>query len=243
MERLSLDRWSSPWLRNQHVERYRWSAKFAKGCRVLDAACGTGYGSFILSNHGAKHVTSVDLSTEAFDAARRTQKRAVFCAAQGDVTALPLVERSYDLYTCFETIEHIDAARRLVEEAKRVLQPNGTFLCSTPNRELLSPGNTMQDKPANPFHVREYSIAEFRDLMMSTFPFVRLFGQTWFTETYQRKLAVAGKLGNLYAVRLHQLRNIAGLPWESASRHYPRALDDGNNNENVPEVVIAVCTQ
>src|SRR3972149_4558068 len=52
MERLALDRFSSPWLRNQHLARYRWAAGFATGLRVLDAASGTGDGARILGHAG-----------------------------------------------------------------------------------------------------------------------------------------------------------------------------------------------
>ena len=53
-----------------------------------------------------------------------------------------------------------------------------------------------------------------------------------------KRLARAGVHSNLRAVRLHQLRNIIGLPWERESRHQPRPID----GVGVPEVVIAVCT-
>lgn len=237
MDRLALDRWASPWLRNQHVVRYRWASQYATGARVLDAACGTGYGSSLLRDGGARQVTSIDVSLEAFRAARRLGNGNTFHFVRANATRLPLADGRYDLYACFETIEHVDRDEALLREAKRVLRPGGVFLCSTPNRELLSPGNTIHDRPANPYHVREYSIAEFRRLLESTFSSVTLYGQTWFSETHRRRLESVGRRSNLYAVRLHQLRNICGLPWEHEERHSPRLLD----GDGVPEVVIALC--
>ena len=66
MERLALHRFASPWLRNQHVARYRWAAGYAAGKRVLDLASGAGYGSGLLNAGDARWVVSSDLSEEAF---------------------------------------------------------------------------------------------------------------------------------------------------------------------------------
>ncbi len=227
MERLALDRFSSPWLRNQHLARYRWAAVRATGLRVLDTACGTGYGSRILAEAGARHVVSMDVSAEASGAA----------FVRADATRLPARNRAFDLYVSFETLEHVEDDRTLLTEARRVLAPGGTFLCSTPNRDFLSPGLTLHDRPRNPYHVREYSIIEFDALLGSVFRRVGLFGQTWFSERHQKLLARAGRRSNLLSVRLHQLSNLAHLPWESEKRHWPAPLDGAG----APEVVIAVC--
>jgi SAM-dependent methyltransferase len=227
MERLALGRFSSPWLRNQHLARYRWAAVFARGLRVLDAACGTGYGSKILSEAGASFVVSMDISSEASGIA----------FVRADAARLPAKSRAFDLYVSFETLEHVEEDAALVEEARRVLAPGGRFLCSTPNRDLLSPGLTLRDRPRNPYHVREYSIAEFEALLGRVFPQVTLYGQTWFSKRHLELLASAGRKSNLLSVRIHQLSNFARLPWESENRHWPAPLP----GEGVPEVAIAVC--
>jgi ubiquinone/menaquinone biosynthesis C-methylase UbiE len=156
---------------------------------------------------------------------------------RADATRLPARDGSFDLYVSFETLEHVEEDEALVREARRVLAPGGALLCSTPNRDFLSPGLTLRDRPRNPYHVREYSIAEFESLLGRVFPKVRLFGQTWFSERHQRILARAGRRSNLLSVRLHQLSNLAHLPWESEVRHTPTSLA----REGFPEVVIAVC--
>jgi len=227
MERLALDRFSSPWLRNHHLARYRWAAAFASDRRVLDAACGTGYGSRILLAAGARQVVSMDLSREASGPT----------FARGDAARLPARDGAFDLYVSFETLEHVEDDRSLLREAKRVLAPGGVFLCSTPNRDFLSPGLTLEDRPRNPYHVREYSIAEFEALLGTFFPKVKLFGQTWFSERHRRILNRAGRASNLLSVRLHQISNLARLPWESESRHWPVPLA----SPGAPEVAIAFC--
>ncbi|HXV61887.1 MAG TPA: class I SAM-dependent methyltransferase [Vicinamibacteria bacterium] len=233
MERLALDRFASPWLRNQHLARYHWAAGFATGKDVLDAACGSGYGSLILRDGGARRVTSVDRSPESFAISPRPSR-----AIRGDVTRLPLASGCVDLYVCFETLEHVEDDASLLREARRVLAPGGLFLCSTPNRDLLSPGHTLADRPRNPYHLREYSIIELEGLLSGFFPRVSLLGQTWFSDGHSRRLAWAGARSPHAAVRLQQLRNLASLPWETLERHQPRPLGEAG----VPEVVIGVCS-
>ncbi len=227
MERLALDRFSSPWLRNQHLARYRWATAFASGRRVLDAACGTGYGSRMLLEAGARQVVSMDVSREASGSA----------FVRGDAARLPAKDRSFDLYVSFETLEHVEEDEALLREARRVLSPGGVFLCSTPNRDFLSPGLTLEDRPRNPYHVREYSMAEFEALLSRVFPNVKLLGQTWFSDGHRRLLTRAGRVSNLLSVRLHQLSNLARVPWESEKRHRPTPL----GRAGAPEVTIAVC--
>jgi SAM-dependent methyltransferase len=156
---------------------------------------------------------------------------------RGDAARLPARDGAFDLYVSFETLEHVEDDESLLREAKRVLAPGGFFLCSTPNRDFLSPGLTLADRPRNPYHVREYSIPEFEALLARVFPRIELFGQTWFSERHRRLLHRAGRASNLLSVRLHQVSNLARLPWESEKRHWPAPL----GGAGAPEVAIAVC--
>lgn len=238
MERLALDRFSSPWLRNQHVERYRWASSFARGRSVLDAACGTGYGSRLLLEAGASRVASIDVSPQAVLESRRGEVLDGLRFVRGDATRLPLRSGAVEVYVCFETLEHVEDDEALLREARRVLARGGTFLCSTPNRDLLSPGLTLGDRPRNPYHVREYSISEFDEQLRRWFREVDLLGQTWFSRGHQRRLARLGAASSLLAVRAHQLSNVLQLPWEGPDRHRPKPLE----GDGVPEIVIGVAT-
>ena len=92
---------------------------------------------------------------------------------QGDARALPLADACVDAVVSFETIEHFDRQDDFLREVRRVLRPDGSFIVSTPDRDVYSPAGT----PANPFHVRELSRSEFTSLLHGTFRHVQLMQQ------------------------------------------------------------------
>lgn len=49
-----------------------------------------------------------------------------------DAVALPFEDESFDCVVAFEVMEHINQPMKLIEEAYRVLLPNGTLLLSVP---------------------------------------------------------------------------------------------------------------
>ena len=239
MERLALHRFASPWLRNQHVARYRWAASYAGGKRVLDLASGAGYGSSILRAGNARSVVSADLSPEAFrEAALPASGAGALLGVLADAARLPFRDASFDLYASFETIEHVEDDPAVVREARRVLAPGGIFLCSTPEREVISPGRTLTDRPDNPFHVREYARAEFESLLRTAFDGFQWYGQTPASDGHKRRLETFAALSPALARKLHQIRNILRIPDEGERRHAPYPLADGSG---WPEVLIAVC--
>jgi ubiquinone/menaquinone biosynthesis C-methylase UbiE len=146
----------------EHVYRYRFAARFVRGRRALDIACGEGYGTASLAAAGAASVVGIDASPEACEHARRKYR---VDARAGRAEDIPLPDESVDVVVSFETIEHVEEPRRFVEECHRVLSPGGTLIVSTPNRPVYSP----QGKH-NRFHVSEMDEEEFRSLLETRFP-------------------------------------------------------------------------
>ena len=157
-----------PDLLNEHLARYHFARQFVKGKRVLDAACGSGYGSAMLAEV-AGSVIGIDISGEAVGYARANYAAAAAAGAEidfseGDCLALPLNDHSIDVAVAFEIVEHIRDAAGFLRELRRVLRPDGLLILSTPNRLYY----TEDRREANPFHEREYTFAEL-DALIDTF--------------------------------------------------------------------------
>jgi len=149
----------------EHWHRYAVVAPLAAGKRVLDAACGEGYGSFLLAQSAA-HVTGIDVDGPAVAHARDRYPRANLAYTEASVTALPLADASVDLVVSFETIEHLAEQEAMLDEFRRVLAPAGALVLSSPNRPVYN-----EDAgESNHYHVKELDRAELQALLAPRFP-------------------------------------------------------------------------
>src|SRR5579862_7547633 len=94
-------------LLNEHLARYTFAARLARGKRVLDAGCGAGYGSAELAL-AAESVTGVDVAPEAIEFACGHYQMPNLRFELGSCTALPFGNGSFDLVVAFEVIEHLE---------------------------------------------------------------------------------------------------------------------------------------
>jgi 2-polyprenyl-3-methyl-5-hydroxy-6-metoxy-1,4-benzoquinol methylase len=152
----------------EHRGRYWWVAQVVEGKDVLDAACGTGYGSQILSEAGAASLTGADISAEAVEVARVRLGSAAE-VVNADLGELPMDDDSFDVAVCLETIEHVSSGERAVAELRRVLRPDGVLFISSPNPDVYPPGNE--------HHVHEYRATELAELVRGEFSNVAVYAQ------------------------------------------------------------------
>lgn len=168
---------ASGYLAHQHVERYHFAAQVLQpGMRVLDIASGSGYGSAILTQAGCK-VIAADLGRDQLLQARAVHgiQRLVWANA----LRLPLQDGQLDAVVTFETIEHVVDGRAYLEEMRRVLKPGGLLVCSTPNI----------DYTAHPvFHLKEYAVEEFYELVEQVFPGAERYVQYYTAQDHQHEL-------------------------------------------------------
>ena len=157
----------------EHWHRYHFAARWAAGKRVLDVACGEGYGTALLARSAA-HVTGVDVSHQAIDHARAAYSdRGNLEFVPASCTALPLSDASVDVAITFETIEHIAEQDRFLDELARVLKPDGVLVLSCPNKLEYSDKRNYQ----NEFHVKEMYRDELARMVESRFPESQWYGQ------------------------------------------------------------------
>jgi SAM-dependent methyltransferase len=152
---------SDPMVEQEHMFRYEYACGFVAGKIVLDVASGSGYGSRMLLDAGAKSVTGVDIDAEAVQYASENYAAPGVSYAVGSAESLSLPDASFDVVVSFETIEHLKHPDLLVDEVRRVLKPGGIFICSTPDRRLASTLYPLRGRPNNSFHVFEYNQREF----------------------------------------------------------------------------------
>ena len=144
---------------DEHLVRYQLAAQIAAGKNILDIACGSGYGSKILAEAGALKVTGVDRDAEALEEARKNYSEVDFKV--GDAENISETDKSFNLITSFETIEHLNNPEKYLAEIARVLQTDGIFLVSTPNREVFG--------QKNPYHLHEFTRTEFEEILKKYF--------------------------------------------------------------------------
>jgi ubiquinone/menaquinone biosynthesis C-methylase UbiE len=149
----------------EHWHRYHYVLPFVAGKRVLDVACGEGYGSALMSKI-ASHVTGVDVAHEAVTHASHTYTaRSNLEFVEASCTKLPFPNAAFDVVVSFETIEHITGQVEFLDEIKRVLRADGVLIISSPNKAEYSDARGY----ANEFHVKELYRDELATLIDSRF--------------------------------------------------------------------------
>jgi SAM-dependent methyltransferase len=154
------------WFR-RHLAVYEWIAERVRGLRVADLACGEGYGSDVLARAAAA-VVGVDANPEAHEHARLRYRRANLRFARGLVEEF---DEPCDAITFLQTIEHIHEPEALLRRFARIAP---IAYISTPNRLTLAPPGA--EKSENPWHLREYTLAEYRELLEPHFSRIAILG-------------------------------------------------------------------
>lgn len=119
---------------------------------ILDVGCGAGGMLEPLSRYGA--VTGIDMQQELVEFCH---ERGFPNVQVGSAYDLPAPDRSIDLVTLFDTIEHVPDDGRVLREVKRVLAPGGTVFISVPAYQFLYANN---DRVAH--HERRYTASQLR---------------------------------------------------------------------------------
>jgi 2-polyprenyl-3-methyl-5-hydroxy-6-metoxy-1,4-benzoquinol methylase len=126
---------------------YEIAARYVRNQRVLDIACGAGYGSQILQQAGASTVVGVDVSPESVGYAKQQYQvpGLEFVCADADQFNWP--ER-FDVVVSFQTLEHVDRPDQFLDRIHRLLAPQGQFFLSVPLYET---------RHIDPYHLHAFN--------------------------------------------------------------------------------------
>lgn len=160
-----------------HVGRYHFAAGFIRpGDVVLDAACGLGYGTYVVrSETRARSFIGIDASEYGIDYAQLNfgGENTSFRRGMLPDCLAGIPDDSIDHVLCFETLEHVQDPVRLLAEFQRVLTPGGRLTCSVPHDWSDETG-----LDPNPFHFHVYDKKRFVAELSQYFDLERLVGQT-----------------------------------------------------------------
>lgn len=156
----------------EHLHRYAIAMELVQDKKVLDIACGEGYGSNLLAKN-ATHVTGVDIIAGIIQQATAKYQKKNLQFLIGTVENIPGADKQFEVVISFETLEHIADHTKMMVEIKRVLQPGGLLIISTPDKKNYT------DKTGrnNPFHVKELYEEEFKSLLHQYFKNVQILSQ------------------------------------------------------------------
>jgi SAM-dependent methyltransferase len=166
-------------IEDDHVQRYHFATRYSSGQRILDIACGAGAGANLLLTKGqARQVEGVDICPDAIAHAQATYVHPQLSFKVGAIEDYSTTE-PWDMITCFETIEHVADDRLVLGVLKKALKPGGLLLISSPNRPITSPeAITIDHKPTNSFHVREFTPGELKGRLQAVgFSGIQSYGQ------------------------------------------------------------------
>ncbi len=184
------------WFR-RHLAVYEWIAPQVRGMAVADLACGEGYGSEVLARSAAG-VVGIDANPEAHEHARLRYARPNLRFERDLVENVSQRPGKLDAVVFLQTIEHITDAGALLEA---ITAAAPLAFISTPNRLTLAPEGA--EKSDNPWHLREYTVAEYRDLLDTAFDEVEVLGLH-----HARKLALHQRAIGVGWDRVHRALRI-----------------------------------
>ena len=177
----------------EHMHRYQIALNFAQGKKVLDIACGEGYGSNLLAK-AASSVIGVDVAYEAILHAKKKYSCNNIRFIQGDCAAIPISNNYIDLVVSFETIEHHARHKEFILEIKRVLKKDGLLIISSPDKKEY----TDFVGYINEYHLKELYYSEFEQLIKENFKHFSILGQRIKFGSYITPLKKEDNVNSIY---------------------------------------------
>ncbi len=222
-----------PWAPNvqviyEHYHRYLWAQALVSGRKVLDLGSGEGFGSALLRDV-AREVVGIDVDPLTVEHSRLNYAGPGLefrVASATDLSDFP--DDSFEAIVAFEVIEHIREQETVLSELARVLAPGGLVIMSTPERREYSEATGHE----NPFHERELTQHEFRELLGRHFGSLEMFSQRTATGSRIEALGPEVPKGEHLGVQIER----AGEDWRPAGPPAPLYVIAVASDAPLPEL-------
>lgn len=179
-----------------HLARYELACKYVNGLEVLDIACGTGKGSYMMAKNGeAKKVLGCDLDSNAIRYASNRFQLENLSYKIENAQELTF-ENKFDVVISFETIEHLVDYNGFLKSVNKAMKPGGLFLISTPISNI-----EFDSKPNNPFHIQEWGFNSFQNLLQETFTIKKIFVQLYPYSLIKKDAKILRVLKKIFRVK------------------------------------------
>ena len=142
----------------RHLIAYKEAAKLVSGT-VLEVGSGEGYGILELASKSEKYIAIDKFGTTITEELKK----------ENDIEFMKMnvpplnriADNSIDFVVSFQVIEHIQNDEKFVEEIFRVLKKGGKMILTTPN--------ILMSLSRNPWHIREYTPFEMKEILKTSF--------------------------------------------------------------------------
>lgn len=218
-ERVSRTDASDNYVFQRSILAYHYAAGLVSG-DVLEIGTGMGYGIDVIAPSATSY-TTIDKSC-AYDASLPENTR----FQQMEVPPIGFADESFDYVISFQVIEHIKRDKDFVKEVSRVLRKGGKFIVSTPNAHM--------SLTRNPWHIREYTEQQLRNLLASDFSSIEAYGVNGnekIMQYYEQNRRSVERIMRFDILDLqHRLpRWILQIPYDVMNRLNRRRLLESNN--------------
>jgi len=180
-----------------HTQRYEWLSPQVRNMKCLDDGCGSGYGTHYLAQNGAESIIGIDLSNAAIKFANKHHKTSNCRFKQMNSLDLQFKDNSFEAVLSFDVLEHIpqESQHIFISEIARVLNKEGTAYIGCPNSALSCENN--------PFHEKELTVKEFKQLLEASFKEVTILGQDLIINGVRQK--------SEFRKHIADLKNVKGI--------------------------------
>lgn len=219
-ERVSLEVQNN-YLFQRSIKAYYEAAGLISG-KVLEIGTGSGYGVEIISGVANEFVT-----VDKFDTQLDFSKYPNVKFVQGNVPPLNFEANTFDYAITFQVVEHIKDDHAFISEIHRVLKPGGKLIITTPNIKMSI--------TRNPWHIREYTVDQFRRLLSKYFSRVEakgVYGNEKSDAYYENNKKSVQKVLRWDILKMNRWlpRQILQVPYDIMNKRNRKKLMDQNTD-------------